>query len=98
VSAERSSPRVASPGATSGPIGSWNNGETTFTIQVAPGEDATYVACHIVKPIIQRRSTPDAHSLIYVSTFGLPAADETTPCGRAESVPSRARSQIAPTA
>jgi hypothetical protein len=63
----------------------WNNGQTTFSIYLAPGQDAVDVACHVVKPIIQSSSTPNAHFVIYahLTTGGpsLPAANETTPCG-----------------
>jgi hypothetical protein len=61
---------------------SWNNGETTFTIHLAPGYEnqARSIACRIVKPDIMTSSTPNAHFTI-VSSRGFVLADETTPCG-----------------
>lgn len=63
----------------------WNNGTTTFTIYLAPGQEsqATYIACHIVKPDIQASSTPNAHFVIYGTSgaYGnMWLADENTPC------------------
>jgi hypothetical protein len=61
---------------------SWVNGETTFTIHLAPGYEsqAESIACRIVKPDIMASSTPNAHFRI-VSYGGYLLADETTPCG-----------------
>jgi len=61
---------------------SWVNGETTFTIHLAPGYEsqAESIACRIVKPDIKTSSTPNAHFEI-VSSGGYILADDTTPCG-----------------
>jgi hypothetical protein len=59
----------------------WNNGLTTFSITLAPGEEtqATDIACHIVKPDIASSSTANAHFVIY-SARGVWLADDTTSC------------------
>lgn len=59
----------------------WNNGLTTFSITLAPGEEtqATDIACHIVKPDIASSSTSNAHFVIY-SANHVWLADDTTPC------------------
>lgn len=64
----------------------WNNGTTTFTIYLAPGQEGNVndIACHIVKPDIAASSTPNAHFVIYgtnsTSTGNMWLADENTPC------------------
>jgi hypothetical protein len=59
----------------------WNNGLTTFSITLAPGEEtqAKDITCHIVRPDIASSSTPNAHFVIY-SARGDWLADDTTPC------------------
>ena len=59
----------------------WNNGLTTFSITLAPGEEtqARDIACRIVRPDIASSSTPNANFVIY-SARGDWLADDTTPC------------------
>jgi hypothetical protein len=59
----------------------WNNGLTTFSITLAPGEEtqARDITCHIVRPDIASSSTPNANFVIY-SARGDWLADDTTPC------------------
>jgi hypothetical protein len=59
----------------------WNNGVSTFVINLAPGQEsqAENIACHIIKPDIQSSSTPNAHFVIYSANRAW-LADDTTPC------------------
>jgi len=60
---------------------SWNNGLTTFSITLAPGQEsqAQTIACQVVKPDIASSSTPNAHFVIY-DARNVWLADDTTPC------------------
>jgi hypothetical protein len=60
-----------------------NNGATTIIVHLAPGHEteaeATYVACHIIRPDIA--GTPFANaSFEIVDSSGDILADDTTPC------------------
>ena len=59
----------------------WDNGVTTFSIKLAPGEQtqARNIACSIVRPDIASSSTPNARFAIYDAN-GVWLADDTTPC------------------
>jgi hypothetical protein len=63
----------------------WVNGDTSFTITLAAGQesDVTYIVCQIIRPDIRSSSTPNAHFVVYGSsaTYGKRwLADDSTSC------------------